>query len=113
MGEHTRVAAAALGASLAVLVPPAAVAQQMTVAPLVHSSIETRGGREEFSGGNLAVCRAGSPNDGSGFEAMIDTRPDRIVFRNGAIGLGAIGVIASKTRLDIILTNDTGAPLAL
>lgn len=44
---------------------------------------------------------------------MIDTRPDRIVFRNGAIGLGAIGVIASKTRLDIILTNDTGAPLAL
>ncbi len=89
----------------------AAAAQQITVVPEVSSSIETRSGVETFSGSGLVVYRAGSPADGGGFEAEVDERPESIFFRNGAISLGAIGVIASSTRLDIRLTNDTAGPL--
>lgn len=88
-----------------------AQAQAIAVMPEVDSSIETRAGVESFTGTSLVAYREGTRFDGGGFEASVDVAPDSIFFRNGALSLGAIGVIASATRLDVLLTNDTAAPL--
>lgn len=66
MGEHTRVAAAALGASLAVLVPPAAVAQQVTVAPLATPRSKREAGARNSPAATSPSAALAAPMTGAG-----------------------------------------------
>jgi hypothetical protein len=82
------------------------------VTPVVTSSIQTRSQTFTFDDTNAVEYRQGTFADGGGFESTVIEDVDKIFFRNGAIALGAQGIISSSTELLITLTNASDSPIA-